>query len=146
MGNGERDNALATKHTSCAASEKILREAGWHEVRPGEWAAFSSALERGDVGGHPIYREVLSERIALHVEKSSGYGTGSDPFANFTAVAQMTGQPRYLYPVHRTIEKLTRVLSLHAQGRVDELEEEFKDCASLLDCCTAMLREDKHVG
>lgn len=93
-------------------------------------------------GGHPEYMKVLDERRALHIEKSAGYGTGDDPFANFSAVAQMTGQPRYLYPVHRTIEKLTRVLSLHAQGRVDELEEEFKDCASLLDCATAMLRCD----
>ena len=92
--------------------------------------------------GHPGYRKLLDERWGLHQEKSGGYGTGKDPFANFTAVAQLTGQPRYLYPVHRTIEKLTRVLSLHAQGRVGELEEEFKDCASLLDCATTMLRED----
>jgi hypothetical protein len=93
-------------------------------------------------GGHPGYIRLLQERTALHVEKSGGYGTDGDPFANFTAVAQLTGQPRYLYPVHRTIEKLTRVLSLHAQGRVGELEEEFKDCASLLDCATTMLRCD----
>lgn len=92
--------------------------------------------------GHPEYRKVLAERLDLHIEKSSGYGNGSDPFANFTAVASLTGQPRYLYPVHRTIEKLTRVLSLHAQGRTWDLEEEFKDCASLLDCATALLRED----
>ena len=97
-------------------------------------------------GGHPGYMKVLDERRALHVEKSSGYGTGSDPFANFTAVAEMSGQPRYLYPVHRTIEKLTRALSLHAQGRTGELEEEFKDCASLLDCATAMLREDSSMS
>lgn len=93
-------------------------------------------------GGHPIYRKLLGERLALHIEKSSGYGTDDDPFANFTAVATLTGQPRYLYPVHRSIEKMTRVLSLHAQGRVDELEEEFKDVASLMDCAAAMLRED----
>ena len=92
--------------------------------------------------GHPEYMKVLAERKELHIEKSSGYGTGEDPFANFTAVATLTGQPRYLYPVHRTIEKLTRVLSLHAQGRTWDLEEEFKDCASLLDCATALLRED----
>ena len=94
------------------------------------------------MNGHPGYKKLLEERLALHIEKSSGYGTGEDAFANFTAVAAMTGQPRYLYPVHRTIEKLTRVLSLHEQGRVGELEEEFKDCASLLDCATAMLRDD----
>ena len=92
--------------------------------------------------GHPGYKKLLAERLDLHVEKSRGYGTGSDPFANFTAVARAKGQPRYLYPVDRVQEKLTRIYSLHAQGRVGELEEEFKDCASLLDCATAMLRED----
>ena len=92
--------------------------------------------------GHPEYKKLLAERLDLHIEKSSGYGNNDDPFANFTAVATLTGQPRYLYPVHRTIEKLTRVLSLHAQGRTWDLEEEFKDCASLLDCAAALLRED----
>ena len=95
-----------------------------------------------DTGGHPEYVKLLEERLALHIEKSSGYGTEADPFANFTAVATLTGQPRYLYPVLRALEKLTRVLSLHAQGRTGELEEEFVDVASLLDCATAMLRED----
>ena len=118
IANGERDNL---KERIAAYSVNANRDGDHPE----------------QTGGHPIYKEVLAERVALHIEKSSGYGTGEDAFANFTAVAQMTGQPRYLYPVHRTIEKLTRVLSLHAQGRVDELEEEFKDCASLLDCAKA---------
>ena len=93
--------------------------------------------------GHPIYRRLLDERLAVHIEKSAGYGTGDDPFANFTAVAQATGEPRYLYPILRSIEKLTRVLSLHAQGRVSELPEELVDVASLCDCAHAMLLEDQ---
>lgn len=92
--------------------------------------------------GHPGYVKLLEERLALHLEKSGGYGTGSDPFANFTAVAGASGQPRYLYPILRAIEKLTRCLSLHAQGRADELGEEFSDIASLMDCAEAMRRED----
>ena len=92
--------------------------------------------------GHPGYREVLHELRDLHAVKSGGYGTGDDPFANFTAVARLTGQERYYYPVQRAIEKLTRVMSLHAQARTGELEEEFLDVASLLVCATAMLRED----
>ena len=97
-------------------------------------------------GGHPEYVKLLEERLALHIEKSAGYGTEADPFANFTAVAQLYGQPRYLYPILRSIEKLTRCLSLHAQGRTGELEEEFCDIASLCDCATAMLREDNPVS
>jgi len=94
------------------------------------------------VSGHPGYMALLTEIRDLHIEKSGGYGNGDDSFANFTAVADISGEPRYLYPVLRTIEKLTRVMSLHAQGRVAELDEEFKDGASLLLCAAAMLRED----
>lgn len=92
--------------------------------------------------GHPGYLNLLDELRALHALKSGGYGTGADPMANFSAVAKLTAQPRYLYPVHRSIEKLTRVLSLHAQGRDSELEEEFLDVASLLICAAAMRRDD----
>jgi hypothetical protein len=92
--------------------------------------------------GHPEYLALVDDILQLHKDKSAGYGTGADPMANFTAVAELTGQPRYLYPVHRSIEKLTRVLSLHAQGRTAELEEEFVDVASLLLCAAAVLRED----
>ena len=93
--------------------------------------------------GHPEYLRLVDEIRDLHAVKSSGYGTGTDPMANFTAVAELTGQPRYLYPVHRSIEKLTRVLSLHEQGRADELQEEFLDVASLLLCAAAMLLDDQ---
>jgi hypothetical protein len=92
--------------------------------------------------GHPEFIALVEDLRALHLLKSGGYGTGADPFGNFTAVASLTGQPRYLYAVHRSIEKLTRVLSLHAQGRVGELEEEFMDVAGLMVCASAMLRED----
>jgi len=99
-----------------------------------------------DEGGHPGFRPLLEERLALHREKSAGYGNQGDLFANFTAVAAVTGQPRYLYPVLRALEKLTRVVSLHEQGRSGELEEEFLDCASLMDCATLMLRDDRRPG
>jgi hypothetical protein len=92
--------------------------------------------------GHPEYERLLVERLRNHREKSGGYGSAEDPFANFTAVAASTGQPRYLYAVHRSIEKLARVLSLHSQGRTSELEEEFLDVAGLMDCATVMLREE----
>ena len=92
--------------------------------------------------GHPEYLKLLEELRALHKTKSGGYGTDKDPMANYTAISDLTGQPRYVYPVHRSIEKLARALSLIAQGRVGELEEEFLDTASSLLCAAAMLRED----
>ena len=106
------------------------------------WGTLGYPIPSAGEGGHPIYRQVIAERLALHIEKSSGYGTGDDPFANFTAVARVKGQARFIYPIDRCQEKLTRIYSLIDQGRYGELEEEFKDCASLFDCATAMLRED----
>lgn len=93
--------------------------------------------------GHPGYLSLLKERVELHILKSGGYGTDKDPFANFTAVARAKDQPRYVYPVDRVQEKLARVYSLIAQGREEELEQEFSDMSSLLDCATTMLREDR---
>lgn len=94
--------------------------------------------------GHPGYLSLLDDLRFLHLEKSGGYGTGDDPFANFTAVAELSGEPRYLYAILRSIEKLTRCLSLHAQGRIEELREEFLDVAGLNLCAEAMRAEDRH--
>ena len=92
--------------------------------------------------GHPEYLKLADELKRLHLLKSGGYGTGKDPFANYTAVAVARNQPRFVYVVDRAQEKLTRVYSLIAQERFDELEEEFLDIASSFLCAAAMHRED----
>jgi hypothetical protein len=92
--------------------------------------------------GHSEYLALADELKKLHLLKSGGYGTTRDAFANFSAVGEMTGQTRYVYPVHRAIEKLTRCVSLLAQDRDKELGEEFLDVASLMLCAEAMRRED----
>lgn len=92
-------------------------------------------------GGHPGYLALLDEIRELHILKSAGYGTATDPFANFVAVAEAADQPAYVYPLHRAIEKLARCTSLLAQGRDPELGEEFLDVASLLLCAEALRRE-----
>ena len=95
--------------------------------------------------GHPEYYVILDELEDLHALKSGGYGTGQDPFANFTAVSAVSGRARYEYPIERMIEKLTRAQSLIAQGRIDELGEEFGDIAGLAVCAEVMRREDTGV-
>ena len=90
--------------------------------------------------GHPEYLRILEERKAIHIEKSGGYGTPADPFANFNAVAELSGQPAWVYPMLRAQEKLTRCWSLYEQGREGELGEEFTDISSLLDCAEALRR------
>lgn len=92
--------------------------------------------------GHPGYLALLDELRSLHKVKSGGYGTGSDPFANYTAVAHAKGQPRFVYPIDRALEKITRCYSLIEQGRYDELGEEFRDIASMFVCAEAMRLED----
>jgi hypothetical protein len=120
------------KLMSGAIEHNIVGHMAVCSKRPKDWAR----------RGHQGWRRVHAGLLALHIEKSAGYGTGSDPFANFTAIGALTGQPRYVYPVHRAIEKLTRCLSLMAQGREDELGEEFTDVASLLICAEAQRIED----
>lgn len=93
--------------------------------------------------GDPDWLEAHRELVELHIEKSSGYGTGEDPLANFTAVAGMTGDPPWLYPLRRSVEKLARCESLYRQGRHSELAEEFSDLAGLALCAAALLQRQK---
>jgi len=88
----------------------------------------------------PMYVQLLDELLDLHQDKSQGYGTGADPFANLTAVASLAGEPAWRYPRRRAIEKLARLESLETQSRVDELEEEHLDIASLLLCAEVLRR------
>lgn len=92
--------------------------------------------------GHPGYLALLDELRSLHKLKSGGYGTGADPFANYTAVAHAKNQPRFVYAIDRALEKITRCYSLIEQGRNDDIREELVDIASMMICATAMLDED----
>lgn len=94
--------------------------------------------------GHPAFHAAVAAMGDLHELKSGGYGTGDDPFANFTTVAAASGRQRWEYPVERIIEKCTRIQSLTAQGRYDELREEFRDVMGLAGCCDAMLEDDHY--
>lgn len=92
--------------------------------------------------GDPDWLDAWEDLRDLHIEKSSGYGTGEDSFANFTAVAALSGEPPWLYPLRRSVEKLARCESLYDQGRFGELEEEFGDLAGLALCASALLRRE----
>jgi hypothetical protein len=79
----------------------------------------------------------------VHEEKSGGYGTGDDPLANYVAVGVSNGRAPFMYALDRMTEKITRCQSLYQQGRVAELEEEFKDMASLALCAEALRRRER---
>lgn len=95
--------------------------------------------------GHPEFIAWAEGLRDLHREKSGGYGTDADPFANFTHVAAVSGRERWEYAVDRSIEKLVRVKSLTTQGRFSDLAEEFRDIGGLMGCSHAMLTEDHPV-
>ncbi len=88
----------------------------------------------------PNWVQAWQELLALHEEKSGGYGTGADALANYVAVSAVNGRPPYMYAIDRIVEKATRAQSLEAQGRVGELEEEFMDIASGALCAEALRR------
>lgn len=90
--------------------------------------------------GDPDWLAAHKDLYDLHLEKSGGYGTDQDPLANFAAVAASTGQPAYLYPLDRIVEKIARIRSLEAQGRIGELGEDLGDIAGLALCASALWR------
>ena len=92
--------------------------------------------------GHAGYLALLDELRELHIDKSGGYGTSQDPYANFTTVGFVFGRARFVYPVQRAQEKITRIASLLDQGRLEEIDEELLDAASCLIGALAMKRED----
>lgn len=95
-----------------------------------------------DVEGDADYLNLLEVLRELHVVKSRGYGSAREPFANFQAIARMSGEPAWRYPRRRALEKIARMEALEAQGRFEELEEEHLDAASLLLCAEALRRQD----
>lgn len=94
----------------------------------------------GVQGGDPDWLAVWESLLSLHIEKSSGYGTGDDPLANFGLVSELTGLPAFVYPLLRSQEKIARCWSLYVKGDIDALSEEFKDIASLMLCAEALRR------
>jgi hypothetical protein len=93
--------------------------------------------------GDPVVLALIDEMRERHIEKSSGYGTGDDPLANFVAVAHSNGRPPWEYALDRDTEKTARLRSLIWQDRLDDLEEEFLDKAGLMLCAAALLRRSR---
>ena len=106
-----------------------------------EWAPY----DRGEwdectvVHGDPTYLALLNELRALHLDKSSSYGTPADPLANFRAVSQVTGAHPARYGLERIVEKATRAIHLIDAGRADEVEE-CLDVAGLALCAESLRR------
>ena len=79
-------------------------------------------------GGDPRFRAVLAEMLAIHVAKSHDYGTGADPYANYSA-AESIGVPAWKSCFVRALEKIQRLTN--AFGGKELKNENVTD--SLLD-------------
>jgi hypothetical protein len=101
-------------------------------------------MERLVMGGNgdPIYLRLARALIPLHLRKSSTYGSPSDPFANFTVLASIKGQPRPVYAIDRAQEKLVRVYQLVELGLWGQVGDELSEIASLCLCAEAMREAD----
>ena len=89
--------------------------------------------------GHPAVPEVLAEIDRLHVRKSAGYGSQTDPFANYRETAAETGVPDWIPPFMRVIEKKQRLRNWREASVM--IEEELKDIALCAVIALVMLRE-----
>jgi len=98
-------------------------------------------LYEGDGDGDPGWLRAHSDLLALHVEKSSTYGTDDNHLANFTKLGEAAGQPPERYAVERLIEKAIRALHMIDAGRRLEVAE-YADCASLALCAEALRRRE----
>jgi hypothetical protein len=92
--------------------------------------------------GHPGVPEVLAELDRLHVRKSAGYGSGSDPFANYRDAARDCGMPEWMPALLRVVEKKQRLRNWRETTVV--IEEELKDIALCAVIALVMLRESQH--
>ncbi len=75
--------------------------------------------ESGDEGWLAVHAEL----VALHLEKSGGYGTPEDALANYVETSQAAGEPDEYTCWLRIHEKCIRALNLIRAGRADECHE-----------------------
>lgn len=83
--------------------------------------------------------EAHAELRALHVEKSSTYGTDDDPLANFSESAVMLGKPAEYAVLVRILDKASRAVHMIDAGSADDVKE-WPDIASLALCAEALRR------
>lgn len=89
--------------------------------------------------GDPDWLAAHADLRMLHADKSASYGTADDRLANFTSLAEQTGDAPERYVLERIIEKAGRALNIIAAGD-PYLVAEYPDIASLALCAEALRR------
>lgn len=92
--------------------------------------------------GHPEFLRIVDEIRALHVKKSSDYGTGTDPFRNIRASAAFGVEP-WVGALIRANDKMARLQNAAGgQALVNEsIEDSLLDLANYAIIALALRRE-----
>ena len=85
--------------------------------------------------GDPRYHRLLGEMGSLHDRKQEDYGTGEDPFANFTSAKEFGIEPWQLAML-RANEKMHRVKAFVKKGRL--ANESLRDSLIDIAVCAAI--------
>ena len=82
-------------------------------------------------GGDPRFRKVLAEMLAIHISKSSDYGTGADVYANYRA-AEAVGVPAWKSCFVRALEKVQRLTNFFGGKKMNHegVEDSLLDLAN----------------
>lgn len=119
-----------------------------------EWDAFTRQTGDGVMGStvHPTSQAFFDLCDALkdmHRRKSSDYGcpSGTDPLANIRNGAKFVGIPSWKGAMVRLSDKVTRLASYNATGRLENesLEDNLFDLASY-SLLALLLHREEHGG
>ena|SRR5215213_7842138 len=94
------------------------------------------------MAGDPRYKAFLDEQWELHKEKSAGYGTEDDPFANLRST-EWIGVPAWKMCLVKASDKWFRIQQHLAKGVIpgDSLENDLRDMANYLGYAKILYEE-----
>lgn len=94
--------------------------------------------------GHPEFRRVLDEMLAMHCKKGADYGTNADIFANVRTATEF-GLPAYLGAVLRANDKMARLKTFATKGALanESVEDSLLDLANYAVIALVLFREGK---
>jgi hypothetical protein len=117
----------------------------------GRWSLpcdFSALVSRKKgQGGDPKYLAILDEMRALHIRKSTDYGSDTDAMANLRVSAQCGVEPAHGAWV-RTLDKVTRINQYWRRRSLanETVEDSYMDLAAYVLLGLCLLREAQSPG
>jgi len=97
-------------------------------------------------GGDPRFRAILAEMLRIHIAKSNDYGTGENPYANYSA-AESIGVPAWKSCFVRALEKVQRLVNAFGGKELknESVTDSFLDLANQIIITKILWDEEKGV-